>query len=77
MSIRNQITDFGFDFGALEVTRASDAYGYATVRVRTEHCSVLITASPKGQSIQIEAETKTSTGRIETNVRRGEKGGLR
>jgi hypothetical protein len=77
MSIRNEITKFGFDFGALEVARVSEGNGYATVRVITEHCTVFITATPKGQNIFIEAETKTSKGRIKTNIRRGEKRGLR
>jgi hypothetical protein len=73
VGFRNGITDCGFDFGALNVTQLGERDGYATIWVTTEHCSVIITATPKGQTIHIQGETTTTTGKIKAEFSRGER----
>lgn len=51
--VRRELTDFGFNFGALIVERMWSDKGYVAVRLRAGRTDVIVQASPTGRTVHV------------------------
>lgn len=52
-ALRCEITAFGFNFGAMEVTRVGEIRGAAYIHVKTPYRELQIYAFPTGRSLRV------------------------
>jgi hypothetical protein len=53
MSSTEQITDYGFEWGPMEVTRLTEYRGSCVLGIRAGKNHLQVCVSPKGQSIRV------------------------
>lgn len=50
----NRLTDYGFTFGSMEVTRLCDIPGRgAVIQIKTDSHTIQVSASPAGRSVRV------------------------
>jgi hypothetical protein len=53
MSVRRNTTQYGLEYGPLEVSRICEIRGHVILRVETPYVEFEIQATPKGQKVRI------------------------
>lgn len=60
----SELTEYGFNFGALIVERMWSEKGYAAVRLRTDSVSIIVQASPNGRSVYVQRIDKRKSAKV-------------
>jgi hypothetical protein len=58
--MRGEITNYGFKWGPMEVTRACSDDRYHTILLKTDHREVQIHVSPTGRSVRVYQHKRVS-----------------